>query len=414
MKNQDKKFFVFSLLLFSNFIYFSDSSSLDASGSDDYSSIPADYDWTIIGGGPAGIIAVCLLLDMGMNPKRILWIDPTFSVGRMGDFYQGVVGNTDNQSWIDFLTASPTMAALVEEDVAYINTLSSDAFEPLSLIVKPLEKVTQYLKNKVVLQEGFTNALDFHSDVWHVALSRGDLFTSRHVILATGSKPKELAYEHDAHVIPLDYALNYYVLQEIVHRNDTVGVFGSAHSAILILKYLCDIPHRDTYSFYNSEVSYAIDASGNMTNNPFGLKGKTAEWARDILEKSCPENLHRVKNTKENRETFLPLCNKVIFAVGYKQNTIPVIQENGTSVDTMNFDPQTGVIGTRLYGIGIAFPGAVEKSAKTGQIGLFSFMKYALLAMPEWAQTRSIFDISPLELLREIAIFDDYIVIEEL
>lgn len=376
--------------------------------------ISYDYDWTVIGAGPAGIIAISLLLDMGIDESRILWIDPTFSVGRMGDFYQSVIGNTDNQSWIDFLLASPTISYVIEDYIEYIKQLNPKDFEPLSLIVKPLEKVTQYLKKRVNCLEGFTQSLDFYNDSWYISVA--DMVkSSKHVILATGSKPKTLNYDHNAEVIPLDYALNKDILKEVIREHDTVAVFGSAHSAILILKYLCDMPHKKIYNFYNNDLVYAVDEYGNMSGN-FGLKGKTAEWARQILEKNCPDSLHRVKNTQENREAYLLSCNKVIFAVGYQQNNFINIKENGSELDTMKFDPQSGILGIRLYGIGIAFPGCVELNSKEkqGQIGLFSFMKYALLTMPEWISAKHIYDINPVRLLQELAVLQNYLTIEAL
>ena len=35
----------------------------------------ADAEWAIIGAGPAGIIVIGLLLDMGTDPKSIVWVD---------------------------------------------------------------------------------------------------------------------------------------------------------------------------------------------------------------------------------------------------------------------------------------------------------------------------------------------------
>ena len=34
-----------------------------------------DYEWAIVGAGPAGIILIGLLLDLGTDPKSIVWIE---------------------------------------------------------------------------------------------------------------------------------------------------------------------------------------------------------------------------------------------------------------------------------------------------------------------------------------------------
>ena len=46
----------------------------------------------IIGAGPAGIIVAGLLLDLGVEKDDIIWIDPLFNVGRIGEFYSNVPG----------------------------------------------------------------------------------------------------------------------------------------------------------------------------------------------------------------------------------------------------------------------------------------------------------------------------------
>ena len=47
-----------------------------------------NFDWAVIGAGPAGIAAIGKLLDAGIEPQRIAWIDPTFAVGDFGTQHQ--------------------------------------------------------------------------------------------------------------------------------------------------------------------------------------------------------------------------------------------------------------------------------------------------------------------------------------
>ena len=42
------------------------------------------YTWTVIGAGPAGIAAVGRLLDHGIAPEEIAWIEPEFTAGDIG------------------------------------------------------------------------------------------------------------------------------------------------------------------------------------------------------------------------------------------------------------------------------------------------------------------------------------------
>lgn len=54
----------------------------------------AIFKWAVIGAGPAGIAAVGKLIDAGINPKEIVWIDPEFKVGDFGTHWRNVSSNT--------------------------------------------------------------------------------------------------------------------------------------------------------------------------------------------------------------------------------------------------------------------------------------------------------------------------------
>ncbi len=349
--------------------------------------VVSDFEWTIIGGGPAGIIAVAILVDLGIPAKSICWIDPLFNVGRIGEFYQNVTGNTPNKFWVSLLKSSPVIEKLTKEDLNYISSLDPEGYNSLNIIVKPFQKVTDYFKNIVYVETGYTDSLDFFDCVWHVGINKKS-FSSRNVILATGSSPVVTNYAENnfAEVIPLDYALNPEILRMIVKQGDSIAVFGSAHSAILILKYLSEIKVQNIYNFYQTPLLYAIDMGTWTLNNANGLKGETAKWAREVLEKNPPKNLLRLKNTEENRKHYLPYCTKIIYAIGYKPNILPSISDNGVTLSDIHFDPENGIIGPRLFGMGIAFPGQFTNSQgnKEQLIGLNSFMRYALSMIPQW------------------------------
>ena len=83
----------------------------------------------------------------------------------------------------------------------------------------------------------------------------------------------------------------------------------------------------------------------------------------------------------------MDICNKIIYAVGYDRNQIPPV--NGDNEIT--YDDKTGIIGSRLFGIGIAFPETFideDTGNKISKIGLMGFMDYAQQIMPEWLRTK--------------------------
>lgn len=354
--------------------------------------VVSDFEWTIIGGGPAGIIAVAILIDLGIPAKSICWIDPLFNVGRIGEFYENVTGNTPNKFWVSLLKSSSIIEKVTKDDLDYISSLDPQGYNSLNIIVKPFQKVTDYFRTVLHIETGYTDSLDFFDCVWHVGINKKS-FSSRNVILATGCRPIVANYTENnfAEVIPLDYALNPEILRMIVKERDSIGVFGSAHSAILILKYLSEMNVQNVYNFYQTPLLYAIDMGTWTLNNANGLKGETAKWAREVLEKNPPQNLLRLKNTEENRKNYLSACTKIIYAIGYKPNVLPLISDNGIVLSDIHFNPENGIIGPRLFGMGIAFPGQFinYQGNKEQLIGLNSFMRYALSMVPQWIDIKN-------------------------
>ena len=61
------------------------------------------YAWTVIGAGPAGIAAVGKLLDHGIAPEEIAWLDPAFSAGDLGAKWRSVSSNTQVGFFLSYL-----------------------------------------------------------------------------------------------------------------------------------------------------------------------------------------------------------------------------------------------------------------------------------------------------------------------
>ncbi len=382
--------------------------------------INTEYEWTIIGAGPAGIIATAMLLDLGIEKSKILWIDKVFTVGRMGEYYTQINGNTTNQTWINFLQSSATISALTEEYISYFQTLIPTCYSTLDKIVAPLQKVTNHFLTIIDHEYGYLDALDFSHGIWHVSINN-KIHTTKNVILAIGSSPIVQNYDEakSSDIVPLDYALNKDFLKLTMKQNDIVAVFGGAHSAMLILKYLSDLetPVKAIYNFYNKKNVYAMDPiCPLLKNNQFApIFGVAAWWVNNVLAHNPPKNLHRVENTADNRKAYLPQCNKVIYAIGYKINTLPCITINNEIIteELLSFDHDSGIIGPRLFGIGIAFPG-IEQDAQGNQkvlIGVPDFLKYALHTMPQWIKKQNNIEHS-LNIMAMTAKLSDYLIIE--
>ena len=346
--------------------------------------------FAVIGAG-AGSLVVGLLLDLGLKTEDIVWVDPEFKVGRLGQYYQNVVANAKTKIFIEFLQGCKTFGECSSPAIDRLYGLDLEQEYDLKFIVEALQDITTYLRSKIISLTDYLIDLQFddNRNGWIITLKSGIQFFSTNVVLATGSHPRTLDYEECKNIIPLDEAIDPYKLPHYVNDQDTVAVVGSAHSAILLLKYLSELSVPRVFNFYTTPIVYPTPMEGGwVLHESTGLMGMAAQWAKEVLEKNPPAKIIRLGSTEEMLKTWLPLCTKVIYAAGFERNELPAIP--GLSYD--KYDTQTGRIGIGLYGIGIAFPreytdplGNVEK-----EVGLLDFMEHALLVVPNWVQQRDI------------------------
>lgn len=340
--------------------------------------------WLVIGAGPAGITVTGLLLDMGFSSTDIVWIDPDFNVGRLGAYYQNVPGNTKTKLYIDYLKSCRAFAACQGPSWQKLQNYDPEAECPLYYVIEPLQEITHHLLTLVTPIKGMLTSLYAdENNYWHAHTQNGAHITARSVILATGSHPRGLDYAVEQE-IPLDTALDQHALKAIITKDDTIAVVGSAHSAILVMKFLHDAECQRIINFYQKPLSYTYVHNDLVYHSHDGLKGVAAAWAHNVLENERPPHILRFKNTEKARAAWLPICTKIIYAIGYERNEIPA-----SGVDFSSYNTQTGQIAPGLFGIGIAFPEVVSDPSGVQQhrVGLNSFMNFALRQLPGWASS---------------------------
>ncbi len=338
------------------------------------------FQWAVIGAGPAGIAAVGKLLDNGISAEQILWCDPYFKVGDLGTFWPNVSSNTKAKLFTDFLNASPSFAYEFAAPNFALKDLDPEKTCTLKYVVEPLQWVSDQLINQVVAQRTTIHTMSLSERLWSLQ-DESQIYKANNVILATGALPSNLNYP-GVEVMPFDTAIDKERLAQAVNLNDTYAVFGSSHSAIIILRYLVEMGVKKVINFYRSPCRYAIDMQDWILFDNTGLKGQTAIWARENIDGVLPPNLIRYNTTEPNIARFLPECNKVIYAVGFEKRKNILI---GNYEDTKH-NPYVGIIGPGLFGFGIAYPelradpfGSVES-----QVGLWKFMTYLNRVLPVW------------------------------
>lgn len=338
------------------------------------------YEWAIIGAGPAGIAAVGNLLDYGIPAEQIAWLDPHFTVGDFGTKWRNVPSNTKVSLFLKYLNACQSFAFQDCAQNFAIQQTDPEKTCHLHLMGEPLQWITDFLKTKVQIFKTLAEHLFLGKNLWHIILKNKQEIRAKKVILAMGSEPETLAFPNP--VIPLEIAMDEHRLQKIIAPTDTIAVFGSSHSAILVLKNLVENNVKKIINFFRSPLLYAVHLHDWILFDDGGLKASTAEWARTNIDGELPNNLIRVHSNQHQIEKYLPQCNKVIYAIGFKRRHLPQIKD----LDSLSYFEQCGIIAPGLFGCGIAFPEA--KMNRLGivehRVGLWKFMDYIRNILPIW------------------------------
>jgi len=257
-------------------------------------------------------------------------------------------------------------------------------------------EITDNLKSnpQVVSMYNVVDELIYSDDdqAWTLRLSDGQQFIAEKVLLATGSHPRSLnTTPSNCQEIHLDVALNPELLAKQVRETDTVAVYGSSHSAMLVLMNLLhNTAVKHIVNVYRQPMKFAeypdpVNRPEQILHDNTGLKGEVATWVRGWHLEEGPlfdGRLTRV-NTTTQPEAVVD-CAKVIYAVGYKRNTLPVISGlPGFSWETLDYTKNgqlttQGALIKGLFGYGIAFPERVVDLDGTPElaVGLWKFMKH--------------------------------------
>jgi hypothetical protein len=333
--------------------------------------------WAVIGAGPAGIAAVAKLLDHGIPEDQILWIDPQFSIGDFGSHWKNVPSNTKVDRFLQFLEASDAFKIKTCPMDFELFHLPKDDTCYLHHMVEPLKWITHHLKNTVKTITADVTKLHLNQRTWCITVN-GEEKRAQNVILAIGATPKRLSYDTDS--IPLQEALDPERLKNQVKGNETIGVFGSSHSAILVVRNLIEHTECRIINFYRSPLVYAVYFDDWIMFDDTGLKGNTADWAREHLDGKLSHRMQRVYSNDHAITTYLPLSDKVVYAVGFERRPLLIEGLEG------HIHPTGGILAPGLFGFGIAFPERQVNrlGLSESRVGLWKFMEYLQRVLPIW------------------------------
>ncbi|MCH9643398.1 MAG: FAD/NAD(P)-binding protein [Gammaproteobacteria bacterium] len=344
--------------------------------------IDKTFQWAVIGAGPAGIAAVGELLDLGVDSKQVLWVDPYFEVGDFGRHWGEVSSNTRVKLFLKFLKGCQAFGFDDRSRPFAIEQLSPDGFCQLKFVAEPLRWVTQQLREKVTSCPAKVNSMMMSDSVWNLKTD-DTVLKVRKVIMATGCNPKSLPAHEGVRPINLYEALDPSKLATVCDQNDAVAVFGSSHSSMIIIRNLNELGVKRIINLYLQPVRYAVHMDGWTLYDNTGLKAETAAWTRDNVVRNCLPHIERYISNPENIEKYMPQCTKAIYSIGFETRAPEVPR-----INFKNYDINTGIIAPGLFGVGIAFPQQTVSPFGGAElnVGLYKFMKDIRKVMPVWLQ----------------------------
>lgn len=339
-----------------------------------------EIQWTVIGSGPAGVAAVGNLLDSGIEGKHIMWMDPDFNAGDLEKLWSNVSSNTSVQLFFDYFTACKSFE-FEKAPIFELNKLNQLETCVLKHAVEPLKWVIENLQRKVSVKKGTASEISMNNNHWLIKIQDEDEFLSKNVILATGAEPRSLSLG-GVEEIPLEIALDKSKLKLAIEGKTKVGVFGSSHSAVIIMRDLLEFNVSRVDNFYLGPLRYAVFFDDWVLFDDTGLKGNTAKWARQNLHGNLPKGLSRHLSNPENLKKYFEDLDAVIYATGFKRKKINI---KGMSQD-FDYNAHCGIIAPGIFGVGVGFP--EKKIDRFGHqemsVGLWKFMNYVKRVMPVW------------------------------
>ncbi|KAN0035692.1 hypothetical protein ACTA71_004978 [Dictyostelium dimigraforme] len=369
--------------------------------------------WTVIGSGACGIAVIGKLLDNGVNVNDLLWIDPEFKAGDIGKKWRTVSSNTTVGLFTKFLNNCKSFDyENCPIDFNLNHLIPADTCK-LSEIADPLQYVTNKLivEKKVPIIKGLVSQVSKinQGNSWLVSILSNDNddqqkeqkinIVSENVVLSIGAEPLTLPIEDKSkqQLITVEQVVNPEELKKVCTKDDIVAVYGSSHTAIIALYNIVDIGSK-IINFYRSPLKYAIYYDDWILYDNTGLKGYSAEWAKEHLEKNPSNLIERIqvdnKNEVCNKELVqnkLSTCTKVVYAIGFERKNSINVKLNQNDKEWINssklkYNESNGIISDGLFGIGIAFP--QFKPDRVGNleynVGLWKFMVYLDQVLPIW------------------------------
>ena len=301
----------------------------------------------IIGAGVTGLSLLLLLQESGIDPSKIVVIDPHFDGGDLARKWTAIQSNTTLNKTTDAIAAACPKLPL---QINY-----STATTKLIDIIHIIRELATPFLTKVQQIQGLATTANYSSDLqrWSIHINAAGkplTILSKCIVLAPGAEPKTLNLSIPS--IPLEVAIDSSRLQHYITPGKRVVVFGTMHSGTIVIRNLVACG-ANVVAYYNSDKPFYWARDGDYD----GIKEEAAQIADDIVSEKIPVEIISVKDISKLIRTSHS-ADWVVYAMGFQARDTIKLSIDDTYMTSFDYDGKTGMLRNipAIWGFGVAFP----------------------------------------------------------
>jgi hypothetical protein len=314
--------------------------------------------YSVIGGGPSGILSVLKLIQRGVPCQSIYWIDPYFQCGSLSK-YSRMKSNIHSYHWKQLYNSYPLLY-----NQRHKNYLLLESYPYISQILFDFQQVTNKLSKMVHTKKAKVCAYHMEPNYKYntMYLNTGDKLCADKTIVAIGSQPKQSSL-----IIPKLSSLD--VLNNTFHLDPSlkIGILGFENTGVYCLKNIWNRGIVDIKIAYTHPTVHSKDPYSH------GLKGHLSEWYKNFFEDELNQNCSfiqkNIQKKRFNENETLPLYDYfkdrdyVIDCIGTEPNRMPLYISR-TLYENPFYDFTTGIIQglPQSIGVGSAYPENIHET----------------------------------------------------
>jgi len=325
------------------------------------------FQLAIVGLGPAGIFTLASLPE-DLLPETLI-LERSCIGGDLSSQYSSVIANVTKENFIKIFKMVPKWAT---QSFPELDAYKDSEPPKLADICKILRRFAKPDIQKAHLHTTALSNLVQTADGWNLVTPK-ETYQAKKVVLCLGATPKTMDLPLPSISLPI--ALSQDQLAHSVTPNETVVVFGTSHSGILILKNLKQLGCQNVYAVYRGKTPFTIASDDTQD----GLKLAAASIAQEIQENQWGPLTPKLVNYDDFATIYrvLSKADVVIYAIGFEPRIFTYTNATGKCVPLVDTTPG-------VYGFGIGRPRTI--TTPTGgtllDIGFEAFIKAIQAELP--------------------------------